>query len=356
MTKIAGIPEQLRGVAEAMHGTAGDLHALAVRLSGLEYPEMPGGTDAMVRGLVADAGARLRRDAMVAESSSGDVKKRATWFEAADALLAAPLITASKDTSELLATVLDLKERLRVDQMMKEWRRWNRVVPDVVDDYGADSMAATRMWFIFQERSPLAHADFLAMLKGAGERDLYAESADIPFAAARAFAGKVLGPLGVYTNFEIALHPEHDGWRGDVDRASGVVGIFGSGGATALAFGVGATIPGLDVAVGAALLGVGAWQLGNLAWDNRKAIAHAAVKGATFAYDHAGWVAGPLGQLAWEHRGDAARAAVASVNWGVDRGADIANAGIGLAKGGVDEAKSIGSGLVGDVGKVFSGL
>jgi hypothetical protein len=350
MTKIAGIPEQLDGVAEAMRGTAGDLQALAIRLSSIAYPEMPAGTDATVRRLVGDAGSRLRRDAIVADSSAGDVKKRSAWFRAADTLLAAPLLRAPKETSELLTNALDLKERLRVDQMVKEWNRWNRVVPNVVDDYGEDSMAATRIWFIFQERSPLTHARFLSMLEGEGSRALYAKGADVPFAFARSLGGKVLGPLGVYTNAQILLHSEYKGWRGDVDRAMGGLGMVGSAGATALAFG--AAVPGLDVAVGAVLIGVGAWQLGNLAWDNRKAIAHAAVKSAKFAYDHAGWAAGPLGQLAWEHRGDAARVAVGGFEWGVDHGEDIAKAGLGLAKGGLGDATSLGSGVVHHAGDV----
>lgn len=293
MTKIAGIPEQLDGVASAMSGTAGDLQSFAVKLAGIAYPEMPAGTDATVRALVADAGSRLRRDAIVADSSSGDVKKRAAWFRAADVLLTAPLARAPKETAELFANALDLKERMRVGEMLKEWRRWNRVVPDIVNDYGEDSGAATRIWFLFQERSPLEHARFLSMLEGEGSRALYTESADVPLTAARSIAGKFLGPLGVYTNLRIAMHSDYTGWRGDTDRVVGGFGVAGSLGATALAFG--AAVPGLDVAVGAVLIGVGAWQLGNLAWDNKKAIAHAAVKGADFVYQHAGWAAGPLG-------------------------------------------------------------
>lgn len=358
MTKIAGIPEQLDGVATAMNGTAGDLQSLAVRLSGLSYPEMPPATDATVRRLVADAGSRLRRDAIVADSSSGDVRKRAAWFRAADVLLASPLVRAPKETAELFANALDLKERLRVGQMLKEWKRWNRVVPDVVDDYGEDSGAATRIWFLFQERSPLTHARFLTMLEGEGERAVYADGAEVPFTVARSIAGKFLGPLGVYTNLRIAMHSDYSGWRGDTDRVVGGFGVAGSLGATALAFG--AAVPGLDVAVGAVLIGVGAWQLGNLAWDNKTAIAHAAVKGAKLAYDHAGWVAGPLGQLAWEHRGQAVHAAVSGVEWGVDHGEDIAKTGLGIAKGGLGDAKSVGStiehSVVGGVGKVFGGL
>src|SRR6185437_9296587 len=127
----------------------------------------------------------------------------------------------------------------------------------IVDDYGAESMQATRIWFIFQERSPLSHERFLQMLDGAGETESYAAAVDVPLAGLRVVAGRVLAPLGIATNFMVMIHPEHDGWRGDVDRISGGLGVGSSAVLTAAAFG--ATIPGLDVVAGGVLLGVGAW-------------------------------------------------------------------------------------------------
>jgi hypothetical protein len=360
MARVAGIPAELRGVAASLHGTAGDLDALAARLASISYPEMPPATAATVQAFVGDAGSRLRRDAIVAESSGGGVKNRALWFEAADALLAAPASRAPYMGGEAIVNVLDLTERLRVDRMLQEWTHWNRIVPEIVGSYGEDSMAATSIWFSRQEHSSLPYSRFLKMVEGEGDRDFYAGSADVPLTAFRAVAGKVLGPVGIATNAYTIFHPEHSGWRGDVDRASGGIGTVGSIGATALAFG--AFVPGLDVAVGAALLGVAAWQLGNLMYDNRAAIARAAVATGNYVYEHAGWIGGPLGQLAWEHRGQAVRAAVSAGTWGADHAESVARTGLGLGKGIVDAGlhpehtgTKIAHGL-GDAAKTVGGL
>jgi hypothetical protein len=371
MTKIAGIPDQLDGVAASMQGTAGDLSALATRLAAIDYPEMPPATATAVRGLVGAAGSRLRRDAIVADTSSSGVKKRAAWFRAADVLLASPALHVTKGVVEMFDSSLEVEQGLRVEQMMSEWERWNRVVPDVIHDWDEESMAATRIWFIFQERSPLPYTRFLSMLEGAGEREAYAASAEVPLLATRSIAGKILGPLGVYTNLKIAIHPDYGGVRGDVDRGMAILGATGSMGQTMLVLGIGAEIPGVDIVVGGILVGVAAWQVGNILWDEKGAIARGAVKGGKFLYQHAGWAAGPLGQLAWEHRGEAVHAAVSGVEWGVDHGKDIATTGLGIAEGGLHDAKGLGSGLAHDgedlgktvvgglssgVSKVFGGL
>jgi hypothetical protein len=234
--------------------------------------------------------------------------------------------------------------------MLSEWARWERVVTPIVTDYGDDSLAATTAWFLFQRRSPLTVQQILKMVSGAGEQEAYAAAADVPLAAVRTVGGKILGPLGIYTNFLAMTHPEHEGWRGTGGQVAGGIGLGGSIGATALAFG--AAVPGLDVAVGVALLGAGAWELGNLAWDNRKAIAKAATTAGKFAVDHApdfaaGAVAGPAGVFAWEHRGDIARGAVATATWGADQAESAASTALSTANDLLDKGGSVASTLTG---------
>jgi hypothetical protein len=360
MTRVAGIPEQLRGVASSLHGTAGDLEALAGELSGISYPEMPPDTAGVVIGLVTDAGGRLRRDAIVADSAGGDIKNRALWFEFADALLSAPVFKAVHESSDSVVNALDAVEARRVEQMLGEWRRWNRVVPEIIDEYGADSGPATSIWFSFQERSPLTYDQLMRMLAAEGSPEDLATAADVPLAAFRGVAGKFLGPLGIITNGLMLIDPEHSGWRGDVDRVSGGLGVVASGTATAMALGL--SVPGLDVAVGGVLLGVAAWQVGNLIYDNRKAIASAAVSTAKYVYDHAGWIGGPLGQLAWEHRSDAVHGIVSAGEWGFDHALGVANTGLNAAQGAfhdvthpISTVEKIGHGLD-ELGSVFGGI
>lgn len=92
--------------------------------------------------------------------------------------------------------------------------------------------------------------------------------------------GKVIGklalPLTIVSGIQDAFTGGgYSGWRGWTDRGMGILGAVGAGVLIAGEFALIANPVGLGIA-GAAVLAYGAWQLGNLIYDNRQAIAHAA--------------------------------------------------------------------------------
>jgi hypothetical protein len=80
MTKISGIPEELRALAQALADVAPDLQKTASRLSSVSLPEMPPAVAGVVSDTLGDVGSRLRSAAMTVEREGLAVGKRATWL------------------------------------------------------------------------------------------------------------------------------------------------------------------------------------------------------------------------------------------------------------------------------------
>ncbi|MFD6142942.1 hypothetical protein [Promicromonospora sp. NPDC060271] len=83
------------------------------------------------------------------------------------------------------------------------------------------------------------------------------------------FMGAAGGVFGVIGGVDQMINPRYDGWRGGVDRVMGGVGAVGGVATIGMFMGAAAfTGPvGIGIAVGAGLV-VGAWELGNLIYDN----------------------------------------------------------------------------------------
>jgi uncharacterized protein YukE len=129
-------------------------------------------------------------------------------------------------------------------------------------------------------------------------------------------AGRAFLPLTVVTGVaDTFTGGGYDGARGWATRGFGLAGAAGAGTMLAMSAGVLASNPiGWGIA-GAAVLGYGAWSLGNLAWDNREEIGQ-------FLSDSASWV-GDRATEAWNATGDAVSSAT---DWAGDRLDDAADA------------------------------
>jgi hypothetical protein len=335
MTRIAGIPQQLEMFSSTLAEVGVELSVAAVSVSEAGVPAMPPGVAGQVIEALAHTGTALQRAAVTAEREAAEVRRRALWLLAADRGSTTALDAAfALRAGEMPLNVLDLLARRRVTQMLAAWGRYTRVVLPVVREYGPTSMPATSIWFSWQGRNPMPLSRLNSVIRGAGDAASYERASGLPLVGLRAVAGKVLGPLGVATSIYSLAYPEHStGWERTGDQVAAGAGMLGSGGMTALAFAPElAAVPGVNIAVGALLVGAAGWEI----YTHRKAIAHAAVSAADFAWKHrtavlAGTPAGPA-LVAWDHRKDIARGAVAATKWSGDRLSDVGH-GIASAPG-----------------------
>ncbi|MGH8777011.1 MAG: hypothetical protein ACRDWI_18305 [Jiangellaceae bacterium] len=107
-----------------------------------------------------------------------------------------------------------------------------------------------------------------------------------PFGQFRQVAGRVFLPATIVGGVvDAGTGGGYDGGRGVATRALGAAGAAGAVGVLALTNPVGLTV------AGGAVLAYGAWSLGNLAWDNRRAI-------GSFVRRSAGAIRSALGRLA----------------------------------------------------------
>ena len=353
MTRIAGVPEQLAALSKLLTEGGVELSVAAVSVSNVTLPEMPPGVAAQVAASLHDVTDALRRAAMTAETDSVDLRKRALWFAVADGGGATALYAAFafKAIGDIPLDGLDTASRVRVAAMLKAWGRYDRVVAPVVDEYGADSLAATKIWLLWECRNPMPLSRLKTVVEGAGDAGVYAEETGVPLTALRAVATKVLGPVNIAASAFQVIDPEHRrGWMRTADRVAGVANITGSIGTLGMEFlPAAAAIPGLDVAVGALLIGAAGYEI----YANRKALARVVVAGTkaagTFAWQHRAYImAGPAGAPAvfvWNHRGEAAKLTVSATTWGVDHaeeGARVVLHGVEDAPGAVVSGISSG--------------
>lgn len=88
-----------------------------------------------------------------------------------------------------------------------------------------------------------------------------------PLGGLRTVLGRVFLPSSVILGaVDAVTGAGHDGGRGVATRVLGAAGAVGAAGVLTLSNPVGLTV------AGGAVLAYGAWSLGNLAWDNRKAV------------------------------------------------------------------------------------
>lgn len=331
MSRIAGVPEQLRAAATVIAQTAPELDLAAVALASAALPEMPPGVAASVQGTISQASSTLHRAAATAGHTGRELKRRGLWLELADAGPTAwALGLTAKAAIDLPFGLMDFAERKRGLDMLRIWGRYERAVLPIARDYGEQSMQATKMWLLFQRSHPEFATKMMTIADGAGELGKYERAADVPFPLIRGVGGKILGPVGVLSSSWLLLHPEHEhGWERTGDRIAGGAGVIGGAGATMAAFGgleaVGLAVPGVNIAVATLIVGAAAWDL----YTHRKEVAHALAEGGKFLWDHkAIVVAGPAGAAAqevWDHRRDIARGAVTVGEFGVHRAEDAAH-------------------------------
>jgi hypothetical protein len=332
-------------LAEA--GVELSVEATSVATAGL--PVMPPTVAGQVTQALAHASTALQRAAVTAEREASEVRRRALWLAIANRGDTTGLETffGLRALAEAPLSVLETASRHRVAEMLQAWGRYTRVVLPIVDEYGPTSMPATKIWFAWQQRNPMALSRLSSVIAGAGDAASYEHATGLPLAGLRSVAAKTFGPLGVVTSVYSLAHPAHEGgWERTGDRVAAGAGLLGSGGATVLAFAPGAAaIPGLNIAVGALLVGAAGWEI----YTHRKAIAHAAVAAGDFVWKHktavlAGTPLGPAA-VAWDHRKEIARGAVAATDWTGDRLEDVGE-GIASTPGRVaDGFKSLAGGI-----------
>jgi hypothetical protein len=327
VTRIAGIPQQLALFSTVLAEAGVELGVEATSVATAGLPVMPPSVAGQVEHAVTHASNALQQAARTAEREASDVRRRALWLARANGGETTGLeaLFGLRALAETPLYALDTLARHRVAEMLNAWSRYNRVVVPIVNEYGETSMPATKIWFLWQQRNPMSLSRLNTVLEGAGDAAKYEHGAGLPLAGLRSVAGKALGPLGIATSIYSLAHPAHDhGWERTGDRVAAGAGLLGSSGATALAFAPGlAAVPGVNIAVGALLVGAAGWEI----YTHRKAIAHAVVGAGNWALNHstqilAGTPAGPA-VVAWEHRKDLARGAVSVGSWGLHRAEDV---------------------------------
>jgi hypothetical protein len=349
VTRIAGIPQQLAALSTVLAEAGVELSVAATSVSTAGLPSMPPGIAGQVEHAISHGRSTLQRAARTAEREASEVRRRALWLARADSGGTAGLeaLFGLRALAETPLYALDTVSRHRIAEMLQAWSRYNRVVLPVVREYGETSLPATKIWLLWQRRNPMALSRLNSVIDGAGDAAKYEQTAGLPLAGLRAVAAKALGPFGMATSAYSLLHPAHaHGWERTGDRVAAGAGFLGSGGATVLAFAPElAAVPGVNVAVGALLVGAAGWEI----YSHRKAIAHSVVGAGEWAWSHkvqilAATPAGPAA-VAWDHRKEIARGVVGTERWGVRRAKDVEHGITGIPGQFVDGLKGLAVGL-----------
>jgi hypothetical protein len=347
LTRIAGVPEQLRASATVMSASAPELELAAAALAAAPLPEMPAGVAASVMATLREAAETLHAEAGRAQREGLELKRRGLWLEAAGVAFEVwnkGIFIRGMAAGPLDA--LDLVSRRRAADLFKVWANYEKRVIPFVNEHGEESEAAAlrKLFFYARNEDRLKTYDrYRLMVDEAGDLDRYEEASGVPLAAVRELAGKWLGPIGAIGGIVEMIHPEHGGAEGIGDRASGAAAAVGGGLSTYTTIvgleTAGAMIPGVDVIAGTLLLASAGWE----AYTHRKAIAHAVVEGGSFLIHHPAILAGPLAppvaaaQEAWDHRKDIAHGLVSAGEFGEHRAEDAAH----LASSGFHKLKSL---------------
>jgi hypothetical protein len=349
MTKVAGIPGELRALASTLVTSTPELELAAATLGAAAVPEMPPGVSSQVEEAILRAQALLRDSARTASEEAQDLRRRGLWFEIADR--AAGSREAASTLFGMVTTPLDATDgfyRWRLATLLEKWAEYRADVLSVATTRGESSLPTLDAYLRFQETHPMSPQTFETMVDGAGSIDNYVASlgrlAQVVDVLGR-YAPYAAIPAGVVS----LVRPQHaHGILMAADRGAGLATIGGSVGSIAMSAGLLEVTP-LGVGVVTVLLvGAGVYEL----YENREEVARLTVAGGKFLLHHAYVLAGPEGIVDHEifaHRAALARAAVTSVDAGKDfaeKGAatilhGVTSGGESVVHGGASEGKKI---------------
>lgn len=354
---IEANPTQMLDAATRFRASGVQLLSAAADLRATSLPEMP-------PAVAAQVGSALPRIARDFEQQAGELDDRARelivrafWALVAGtgALKIAPM-AASRGLWGIFSGSAKVGEQRRVLQMLRAWSLYKTEVMPWALRGRTTSIEAVNAWMLWQQEiSHFVPASRLsAVVAGEGSAAQYLRVAAGPLQGLRGVAGRVTPAIGIVTSGDtIARGSSLPGWRGDVDRyvaAPVGLGAAGIGGASAIGL-IALTPPG-EIALGIALVGVGTWALGNVVYDNRRAIAHAVVGAGRWVDNHHEVLyatpAGP-GLAVYDHRQEIAHGVVVGADWSKDR---LADAGKTLVSGGGTVVHGVSSAP----GKVVGGL
>jgi hypothetical protein len=315
---IEANPTELYSTAKRLVAARDKRRDAAARLAFVSIPELPPGID--VESAIRGAGNELRRQADELEHCAHDLAARALWAIAAGygTLRIAP-VAAVRGLWGLFSSTTKVGEQRRVLAMVRGWSFYKSEVLPWELAGRSSSPEALGAWMLWQQEiSRFVPASRLStIVEGEGGAASYLRVAAGPLRGVRVVAGKVTPFISLATSTDTLIRGSNlPGWRGDVDRYGvAPVAIGASGVAAAGVVGLIAVTPPGEVAIGVVLIGVGAWSVGNIAYDHRKEIAHAVVSTGKFVVDHplvAGPVAAPFaaGKEVYDHRKAIAHAVV----------------------------------------------
>jgi hypothetical protein len=204
---------------------------------------------------------------------------------------------------------------------------WEQLVKPILNRYGVDSTEAVKAKLAWQRinarRMPLPLALKAVARPAASEADM----ATVATKLLRG-SGKVLAPVGFATGAWEAVQPSHHGWRGVGDRIAG--GLSAAQPLTAAIALELIAVPGVGEVVLVVGAGVALWNLGNLAYDERKVIEGAFKSSGTSIVrtvegtgkvieEHPALLLGPeeeLAKLAWDRRSTTGAVATKTIHVG----------------------------------------
>jgi hypothetical protein len=320
--KISGDALSLVRVAELLVVERDRLGGDLANVAALPVPDMPVWLRAMVESELQDAAADARALAAVAENRAMELKRRAVFM-----FTAAGGFESIKLGKEIYGARGDVGEIAREAKFIRALDDLKVLTTGTLDK---TSLAATNAWFRWQEKLPeslmkddafrsVASKDWAAAREALEERgratswlaDQLGPAVGTKLLTASKWAGRLSGPLMIASSYSTLVHHDrYSGARGGVDRWGVGLGGLGAGGVlTAVALGA-PLAPEIVLGAGAVALGIAAWQVGNLVYDNREAIKHGIVGASTWVWHHS--AEGVL----FDHRDDIKHGIVAASQWG----------------------------------------
>jgi len=332
VTVIEANPSEMVATAGRLGQSRQRRLTAAADLKGLSMPEMPPGLAPQIHGVIVTTSSDLREQAEDLGDIGRDLASRAMWaIITGYGVLKLPGISAMRGLYGLFSNTMKVAEQRRLWKMLRAWSFYQSEVGPVALARGERSMEALRAFMLWQQELSrvVPHGRLAAVLAGEGDALKYMKVAVGPLKGLRTATGKVTPFISLITSTDTLIRGSTlPGWRGDVDRyVVAPVTIGASGVAAASALGIIALTPGGQVVVGAVLIGAGVWVVGNMAWDHRKEIAHAAVKGGKFVLDHP-YAAGPLAPVVvpasgakelYDHRHEIAHGLVSGATFAKDQ-------------------------------------
>ena len=354
---IEANPTQMLDAAARFRMSRIQLLSAAADLRSTALPEMPPPVAARVSAALPRLANEFEQQAHELEDRARDLVVRAFWaLVAGTGALKVPGVAGSRGLWSIFSGSVKVAEQRRVLQMLSAWNLYKtEVMPWALRGRTA-SLEAVNAWMLWQQEiSHFVPASRLgAVVAGEGNAAQYLKVAGGPLQGLRGVAGKVTPAIGLATSADTMVRGSTlPGWRGDVDRyVAAPVGFGAAGVAGASALGLVALTPPGQIALGIALVGVGAWALGNVVYDNRHAIARTVVGAGKWIDSHHQVLYGtPVGPAlaAYDHRHDIAHGVVVGADWTKDR---LGDAGHALVSGGGTVVHEVSSAP----GKVVGGL